>query len=460
MARGTPLRYALGLGIGMNAGAILARRHFISLLGGCTFALLCRARSDATRSGATQRRRVATPVDAEALKVRAGRVIEIVERHIRTGYLVGAVALIGRGSHAEVVAVGDQSLEAPRLMQRDSLFRITSMTKPITAAATLMLVREGKLRLDERIDHWLPELTHRRVLRHLDGPLDDTVPATRPITVEDLLTFRCGLGFVVNSGEDYPVQRRIAELKLLGFGPPDPASPVGPDEWMRRLGTLPLMAQPGATWMYNTGSYILGVLIARVARKPLAQVLQERIFGPLGMQDTGFMVAAGKRERFVSAYRLEAGHAQLYDAAADSSWTRPPVFPDGAAGLVSTADDFFAFSHFLLSQGRRGGRQLLSHESVADMTRDHLTAGQRAAAAPIIGNRRGWGFGMAVVTDTTPQGIPTGAFGWNGGFGTSWVAHPASMTSAILLTQTLFTSPMPPAVHQEFWAAVFSSPVL
>jgi CubicO group peptidase (beta-lactamase class C family) len=389
-----------------------------------------------------------------------GRVIEILQRHIETGYLVGAVALIGHGAEAQVVAVGDQSLEASRLMQRDSLFRITSMTKPITAALTLMLVDEGKLSLAERIDHWLPELAHRRVLRHPDGPLDDTVPARRPITVEDLLTFRCGLGFLPNAREDSPVQRRIAELKLLGFGPPDPASPMGPDEWMRRLGTLPLMVQPGETWLYNTGSYILGVLIARVARKALPLVLEERILRPLGMKDTGFVVPPGARERFTSAYRLEAGRLQLHDAAAPSSWASVPAFPDAAAGLISTADDFFTFSHFLLSQGHPRIHRLLAREAVSDMTRDHLTTAQRAAAAPLLGDRRGWGFGVAVVTETTPQGIPPAAYGWNGGFGTSWVADPRSATTAILLTQTLFTTPMPPAVHQEFWSAVFSPPVL
>jgi CubicO group peptidase (beta-lactamase class C family) len=392
--------------------------------------------------------------------MRTGRVIEILEHHIETGYLAGAVALIGHGALAEVVAVGDRSREAPGLMQRDSLFRITSMTKPITAVATLMLVDEGKLRLDERIDHWLPELAHGRVLRSLTSPLDDTVPAQRPITVEDLLTLRCGLGSVPTLEEDSPLQRRIAQLQLLGFGPPDPSSPIGPDEWLRRLGTLPLMAQPGETWMYNTGYYILGVLIARVAHKPLPLLLYERLFGPLGMKDTGFFVPAAKRERLVSAYRLEAGRAQLYDAGATSAWNRAPAFPDAAAGLVSTVDDYFAFSYFLLNQGHRGGQRLLSREWVNAMTRDHLTAGQRTAAAPTLGDRRGWGFGVAVVTETTPQGVPAGAFGWNGGFGTSWVADPASGTSAILLTQTLFTTPEPPAVHQEFWSAVFSPPLL
>ena len=444
----------------MKAGSRVSRRRFGQLLGSCGVALSCGARSGTLRARPARRALLATAPETQSLKMRAGRVIGILEQHIQTGYLVGAVALIGRGARAEVVAVGEQSREAPGLMQRDSLFRITSMTKPITAAATLMLADEGKLRLDERIDHWLPELAHGRVLRSLGGPLADTVPAKRAITVQDLLTLRGGLGIVPSLEDDYPLRRRIAELKLPGFGPPDPSSPIGPEEWLRRLGTLPLMAQPGETWLYNTGSCILGVLIARVARKPLPLVLHERLFGPLGMKDTGFLVPAAKRARLVNAYRLEAGRAELYDASATSAWNSEPAFPDAAAGLVSTADDYFAFSYFLLSQGHRAGQRLLSREWVSAMTRDHLTAGQRAAAAPIIGERRGWGFGVGVVTDTTPEGLPAGAYGCNGEFGTSWVADPASGTSAILLTQTLFTSPEPPAVHQEFWSAVFAPPLL
>jgi CubicO group peptidase (beta-lactamase class C family) len=162
----------------------------------------------------------------------------------------------------------------------------------------------------------------------------------------------------------------------------------------------------------------------------------------------------------VSAYRLESGRAQLEDAAAASLWMSAPAFPDAAAGLLSTADDYFAFSYFLLSQGHPVGARLLSRAWISAMTSDHLTATQRAAAAPILGERRGWGFGIAVVTATTAQGVPAGAFGWHGGFGTSWLADPASLTSAILLTQTLFASPEPPAVHQEFWRAVFSPPLL
>jgi CubicO group peptidase (beta-lactamase class C family) len=437
--------------------AEISRRRFGHLIGACSVALFSAARA---RTVTPRQLAPAAAPEAGPFKMRAGRVIEILERHIETGYLTGAVALIGHGGHADVVVAGDRSRETPALMRRDSIFRITSMTKPITAAATLMLIDEGKLHLEERVDGWLPELAHRRVLRRLNAPLDDTVPATRPITVEDLLTLRCGLGIPPTAPEDSPIARRIAELQLPGFGPPDPASPMSADEWLRRLGTLPLMAQPGETWLYNTGSDILGALIARVAHKPLPQLLQERIFGPLAMKDTAFFVPAAQAPRLVSAYRLESGRAQLDDAPSTSPWMRAPAFPDAAAGLLSTADDYFAFSNFLLSQGQPGGRRLLLHQWVPAMTSDHLSASQRAAAAPILGERHGWGFGVAVVTGATAQGVPPGAYGWNGGYGTSWVADPASRTSAILLTQTLFTSPEPPAVHQEFWSAVFAPPLL
>src|SRR5262249_44871681 len=183
------------------------------------------------------------------------------------------------------------------------------------------------LRLGERIDHWLPELAHRQVLRSLNGPIDDTVPAKRPITVEDLLTLRCGLGVPPGAVEDSPIQRRIAELKLPGFGPPMPTSPLSPEEWLHRVSTLPLIAQPRETWLPTTGPALLGVPIEPVAQKPLQQLLHERLFGPLGMKDTAFVIPAAKTARFVSAYRLESGRAQLEDAAAASLWMSTPAFP-------------------------------------------------------------------------------------------------------------------------------------
>jgi CubicO group peptidase (beta-lactamase class C family) len=333
------------------------------------------------------------------------------------------------------------------------------MTKPITAAATMMLVEDGMLRLDEPVDRLLPELANRRVLRRIDGPLDDTVAAKRAITVEDLLTFRCGMGIVLSptDTDTYSIQQKIKELQLVGFGPPDPSNPLTPDEWIKRLATLPLMAQPGEQWMYNTGSYVLSVLLARASGKALPQLLHECIFEPLGMQDTGFFVPAGKLARLADLYRPKSDGLERYDAAADSLWKVAPAFPDGAAGLVSTVDDYFAFSRFMLGRGRFNGRRLLSEASISAMTMDHLTLQQRNAGVAILGQGRGWGFGESVVVAESGDGLPIGSYGWNGGLGTSWVADPRSRRTAILLTQTTFTSPRAPELHAEFWRAVFSA---
>jgi CubicO group peptidase (beta-lactamase class C family) len=390
------------------------------------------------------------------LKVVAVQVGPILERHIASGYMPGAVALIGRGEHAEVVEIGRMAKENAPHMRRDSIFRIASMTKPVTAVATMMLIEKGRLRLDEPIERWLPELGHRRVLKRLDGPLDDTVPAKRPITIEDLLTFRCGLGIIWPAADSYPILRQIAALNLIGFGPPEPAYALAPDEWLKRLGTLPLMAQPGERWLYNTGSYILGALLARASGRSLPDLLRIGIFEPLGMNDTGFFVPERARNRLVSAYRLEAGVAELYDAPATSLWNAAPAFPDGGAGLVSTVDDYFAFAHLLWARGRAGGRRLLSEASIAALTTDHLSVSQRVGGASILGSGRGWGYGLSVIAARTEEGFAPGSYGWNGGLGTSWMADPASGLNAILLTQTGFTSPVAPTVHQEFLRAVLA----
>jgi len=393
-------------------------------------------------------------------KVIAGAVAGVLKRHLLTGYLAGAVALIGRGESAEVVLIGDQSKETGEPMRRDSIFRIASMTQAVTAAAALIAIDHDLLRPTDTVSRWLPELDDRHVLRQLSSPLDDTVRARRPVTVQDLLTSRAGLGLVPAPPNTYPIQRRIDALQLPGFAPPEPASPLTPNEWLKRVGTLPLMAQPGEQWLYNTSSCLLGVLLARLVRRPLPEVLDKLIFRPLGMKDTGFFVPDGKRGRLVSAYRPEAGRTELYDGPATSAWRAPPAFPDGAAGLVSTADDYFAFSHMLLAHGLVSGGRLLSEASTRAMTSDQLTADQRSAAAAILGPGRGWGMGMSVVTDPPAAGLPPNAYGWNGGLGTSWIADPNTGLTALLLTQTAFTSSAPPRVHEDFWRVVFSPTVL
>jgi CubicO group peptidase (beta-lactamase class C family) len=385
------------------------------------------------------------------------RVQAALEAHVAKGCAPGLVALIGQGAEAEVIVVGDKSTESSDPMRRDSIFRISSLTKPVTAAAAMMLIEDGQLRLDEAVDRLLPELANRRVLRQIDSPLHDTTPANRAITVEDLLTLRLGLGIIIAPADAYPIQQKISELKVVGFGPPDPASPFAPDEWIKRLGTLPLMAEPGERWMYDTSSHVLGVLLARASGMSLADLLRERVFEPLDMHDTGFFVPPGNLDRLVDAYRPKSGILELYDAAGDSAWKLAPAFPDGAGGLVSTADDYFAFSRFVLGRGQVFGRRLLSEASIAAMTTDHLTSAQRTGGLPFLDHGRGWGFGMSVVIGETVEGLPSGAFGWSGGLGTSWMADAQPGLTAILLTQTMFTSPEGPALHEEFWRVVFGS---
>lgn len=435
----------------------MTRRQFNAALGAVGVTALGARAMPAALSASPA---TATPRTRVSTQVIAGEVAEVLKRHLLSGYLTGAVALIGHGESAEVVLIGQQSKETADPMRRDSIFRIASMTKPLTTAAAMMAIERGRLHLDDPVSRWLPELDSPRVLRQISSSLDDTVRASRPITVEDLLTSRAGLGIVLAPPDTYPIQRRIAALRLPGFGPPDPGSPLTPDAWLRKVASLPLMAQPGEQWMYNTSSCLLGMVLTRLLRRPLPEVLNKLIFEPLGMRDTSFFVPEGKRERLVSAYRPEAGRIELYDSPATSAWRTPPSFPDGASGLVSTADDFFTFSHMMLAHGLVRGGRLLADASVNAMTSDHLTASQRLAGAAILGAGRSWGMGMSVVTDRTAGDLPLGAYGWNGGLGTSWVADPASGLTAVLLTQTAFTSSTPPHVHEEFWRAVFSPMVL
>jgi CubicO group peptidase (beta-lactamase class C family) len=290
-------------------------------------------------------------------KARLGRMHDVMAGYVQRGEVPGIVTLVSRRGEVHGDAIGMQALGDSDPIRRDTIFRIASLTKPITAAAAMILVEECKLRLDEPVDRWLPELADREVLRRLDGPLDETVRAHRPITLRDLLTFRMGFGIVMAPPGTYPIQTAMSEL-LLGQGPPRPQTPPAPDEWIRRLGGLPLMHQPGEKWMYHTGSDVLGVLIARASGQPFETFLDERLFEPLGMKDTGFSVPPTKVERLATSYwtNFESGAFELYDEAEGGQWSRPPAFPSGGGGLVSTIDDYWAFGRMMLNGGKHGAR--------------------------------------------------------------------------------------------------------
>jgi CubicO group peptidase (beta-lactamase class C family) len=333
------------------------------------------------------------------------------------------------------------------------------MTKPVTAVAAMILVEECRLRLDDAVDGLLPELADRTVLKRLDGPLGETVPAERAITVRDLLTFRMGFGMVMGDPKDYPILKEVARLEL-GEGPPRPQTPPQPDEWIRRLGTLPLMHQPGERWMYNTGSNVLGVLIARACGQPLEAILRQRIFEPLGMKDTGFSVPPEKIDRLATSYIAngETGLLDLYDPAAEGEWSRPPAFPDAAAGLVSTIDDYAAFGHMMLNKGKHGGQRILSRPSVETMITDQLTPAQKASSGFFPGyfDSRGWGFGLSVITRRDEISAIPGRFGWDGGLGTSWFSDPAEEMVAILMTQRAGFA-LASNVYLDFWTTVYAA---
>ena len=390
--------------------------------------------------------------DSNLSKDRLGRLHDVLFSHVEAGEVPGLVSVLSRRGEVHIEAMGSHDLGGRTPMRPNSIFRISSMTKPITGVATLTLLEECSLRLDDPVDRWLPELADRVVVRRIDAPVDDTVPANRPITVRDLLTFRMGFGGYFGP---CPINDAAAPLGL-GIGPPQPALPPEPDEWMRRFSTLPLMCQPGERWLYHTGADVLGVLVSRVSGQPFERFLQERIFDPLGMKDTAFSVPPSDQDRLVTCYSADpqTGSLDVLDEPG-GQWSKPPAFPSGGAGLVSTAEDFLAFAGMLL----RGGHPILSRPSVETMTADHLTPEQKAISGffPDDFDGRGWGFCVGVVTRRDSPAAPVGQYGWDGGLGSIWRNDPSEQMVTVLLTNAAWTSPRPPAIALDFMAGAYAA---
>ncbi|MCD9903182.1 beta-lactamase family protein [Streptomyces sp. MT29] len=383
---------------------------------------------------------------------------ELLDSHIARGSAPGAVALVARGDRVEVAAAGSATLtgtggegeggtgSSASPMRRDSVFRIASITKPIIAAAAMTLVEDGLIAPADPVAAWLPELSSPLVVRTPQSPVDDVVSAVRPITLLDLLTSRAGYGFP----SDFSLPALAPLFAELKQGPPHPQAVPGPDAWMAALSRIPLLHQPGDGWLYNTCSDILGVLISRVADRPLPVYMAERIFEPLGMTDTGFAVAPGALDRFTGYYRAGEGGLELVDAP-DGQWSSPPAFPSGAGGLVSTVDDWYAFGRMLLAEGLADdGRRVLAGESVRQMVTDQLTPDQRAASG-LFTEGQGWGFGGSVDVEITAPWNVLGRYGWIGGTGTTAHVIPSTGTVAVLLTQVELAGPVAPQVMRDFW---------
>jgi CubicO group peptidase (beta-lactamase class C family) len=373
------------------------------------------------------------------------RLEEIVETAVARGDAPGVVAAVGRGDEGYVAAAGVMAAGGPP-MRSDTLFRIASITKPVTAAVVLSLVEDGLLGLEEPVDRLLPELADRRVLRRPDGPLTDTIRAERAVTTRDLLTFTWGFGMqgaMFMAPEPWPIVSAVAERELGSFGPPQPDTTPEPDTFMARLGELPLLAQPGERWLYSAGSQVLGVLAARAAGAPFEDVMRERVLAPLGMDDTAFY--ASDTSRLATAYERRDGELAVSDPP-DGQWSRPPRFPDGAGGLVSTAEDLLRFGRMLLLPG---GNPVLTAGTVAEMTSDQLTPAQLARVWPgfsFLGDR-GWGYGVSV----TEWG-----YSWEGGSGTAWANVPDRDLTVVVLTQRAVDETGMPAVCDQVRTAMSS----
>ncbi|WP_460065425.1 serine hydrolase domain-containing protein [Streptomyces sp. YKOK-I1] len=368
-------------------------------------------------------------------------------RYVDDGTVPGAVGLVARGEEVEVVAVGSVDADGSAPMVRDSLFRIASITKPLTAAALLMLVDEGVVGLDAPVAEWLPELARPLVVRTPSAPVTDVVPAARPITVEDLLSSRPGWGFP--SDFALPAVQALFGVQRDGRAPQ--AYPA-PDVWLAELARVPLLRQPGEAWLYGTASDLQGILVARASGRPLPDFLAERLLEPLGMKDTAFEVPEERRDRFTTAYRPDGAGALEVTDHPDGQWSRLPAFPSGGGGLVSTADDWLAFARLLLD----GGGGLLSPASVSRMTSNHLDAGQRDGGALFL-EGQGWGYGGQVdIAPLAPWNVP-GRYGWVGGTGTTAHLVPATDTVTILLTQVAMENPTPTPLMRDFWRCTAGS---
>ena len=375
--------------------------------------------------------------------------------HVAAGELPGLVTLVADGDDVHVDTIGTAAFTDPAPLARSTIFRIASLTKPIAAVAAMTLIEEGILRLDQPVDDLLPELAHRRVLRAIDAELDDTVPAVRSITVDDVLSYRFGIGCGDGSAAAFPIQRAEAELGLQSIGaPPWPPVTHDVDSWIAALGTLPLMYQPGERWLYNTSGQVLGVLLARATGTDLETLLRERVFEPLGMADTSFTVPAEKLARLATAYSPdpETDVLSVLDDPANSWWSTPQPFPDASGWLVSTIDDLLDV-RIDVARGRdvAPGRVPLAGDRRThdDRPADHEPArGHRGFSRA----RDGWGLGLAVPAIGTTAPLPSG-IGWDGGIGTTWRSNPTSGVTGIALTQRAVTSPVAATLMSDFWTA-------
>jgi CubicO group peptidase (beta-lactamase class C family) len=373
---------------------------------------------------------------------------------VDSGLVPGVVTLLARGEEVHVDAYGVSDIAAKTPLHEDAIFRIQSMTKPVTAAAAMQMVERGTLSLDDPIDHWVPELANRMVLRTPESELDDVVPAARPITVDHLLTCRSGYGMVFADPDTSPILRAMQECEV------DPG-PVprreSSETWLARLAGLPLIHQPGEGWRYHISFDILGILLSRVSGVSLGAYLGENILGPLGMVDTYLFVPDEKIHRLVAAYSHDENRAFVEDEPSGGGHhASTPPFDVSHGELVSTAHDYHRLASMFIRGGELDGVRVLDEASVATMTRDHIDPAQKTGEAfyPGFWDETGWGYGMGITVVRDAYGEP-GRYGWMGGYGTAWFNDPATGLTGIGLVQ-VFSEVIMDVVN-PFYRAAFDA---
>jgi CubicO group peptidase (beta-lactamase class C family) len=364
-----------------------------------------------------------------------------IRKMVENGSLAGAVTLVWQDNKViQAGAVGYRDFTSRLPMERDTLFRIASMTKPITSTAALMLMEEGRFELNDPITKWAPEFSQMRVLRSSSASLDQTEPAERPITFEDLLTHRSGLTYA--DWHTGPIVKAYNDA--LGGGID---SEISPDDWIANIATLPLIDQPGRAFHYGHSTDLLGMLIARMENASLGDVLKRWIFDPIGMKDTAFTVPPEKRMRQADSFGFDdAGQLSKRRSGPGNSFLpeRPEgmTYVSGGQGLWSTVDDYLIFARMFLNLGEVNDVRLLKPETFKLMVSNYLSEKQRANAKYILNSGHGYGLGIAMVLDPSiaspqPCGGGMGSVGWPGAFGGWWRADPSNNSVLLFLTHNM-----------------------
>ena len=402
-------------------------------------------------------------MSGEFCKARLSRMNDILQGHVASGEVPGLVALVSRCGETHVMAHGSQALDGAQPMQRDTIFRIASMTKPIVAAAAMILIEECRFRLDDPVDRFLPELANPKVLKSLESDVDDTEPARRSISVRDLLTFRLGTGAVMAFPPKYPIQKAIAEA---GFAPG--GGPIGftPDEYMRKVGGLPLIYQPGMRWMYHTGSDLLGVLIARAVGQVARGVSPGEYLR--AARHEGHRLPRAGRQTGAAGECLSPRSMRRMRSCCSTTPSRQPLEPAEAlpvrrrrAGL-----DGRRLSRLLPHDAEQGPGNRTSRTRANPVAGERRVDDDRSAHDGTKGRRRALLSGKTRAAGawawrsrrnaTELWGTP-GRFGWDGGYGTSGYADPAEDMVGVLLTQRTMDSPVAPRVYTDFWTTAYSA---